>query len=112
MASTFPCVLLLRQKCRHTPDNLYNKGFIKQLATQGKGVERISYVCVDVAPVNNKSDGPGLRKDIEDGTSGRQKEFQGRARHRKICWGRCEEMDAWYLNTGNWPCGQSLRLYI
>jgi hypothetical protein len=21
-------------------------------------------------------------------------------------------MDAWYLNTGNWPCGQSLRLYI
>ena len=35
-------------------------------------VERISYVCVDVAPVNNKSDGLWLRQEIGGGTSGRR----------------------------------------
>lgn len=47
-------------------------------------VERISYVCVDVAPVNNKSDGQWPRHEIRGGTSGRQREFWDRAMHRNI----------------------------
>jgi hypothetical protein len=35
-------------------------------------VERIAYVCMDVAPVNNKSDGLCLRQEIECGTPGRR----------------------------------------
>lgn len=29
--------------------------------------------------------------------------FWDRARRGRICPGRCEEMDVWYLNTGNQP---------
>lgn len=42
-------------------------------------VERISYVCVDVASVNNKSDGLWHRHEIRGGASGRQREFWDRA---------------------------------
>ena len=35
-------------------------------------MERIAYVCMDVAPVNNKSEGLCLRQEIECGTPGRR----------------------------------------
>ena len=50
----------------------------KITAWMGTGGERISYVCMDVAPVNNKSDGLCLRQEIEGWTSGRQNEFWNR----------------------------------
>jgi hypothetical protein len=43
-------------------------------------VERISCVCMDLTPVDNKS-GLQLRQEIRGGTSGRQKGFWDRARH-------------------------------
>jgi hypothetical protein len=38
-------------------------------------VERIPYVCLDAAPVSNKSDGLWLRQEIGGRRSGRQKGF-------------------------------------
>lgn len=60
---------------------------------------------MDVAPVNNKSDGPWLRQEIGGGTTGREKEFWDRAR-KEIGPERCEETDTRYLSTGNQPCGR------
>jgi hypothetical protein len=34
-----------------------------------------------------------------------ENEFWLRAMHGKICW-RSEEMEAWYLSTGNQACGR------
>ena len=61
---------------------------------------------MDVAPVNNKSDGLWLWQGLEGGTSGRQKEFWDRARHGKSSTESCEEKDTWYLSTGNQTCGR------
>jgi len=47
-------------------------------------IERKLYVYINVAPVNNKSDGLWLRQDIEGGTSGKQKEFHDKARSRRF----------------------------
>jgi hypothetical protein len=44
-------------------------------------VEGLSNVCMDVAPVNNKSDSLWLRQEIGGGTSRKQKGVWDRARH-------------------------------
>ena len=36
-------------------------------------IERISYLCINVAPVNNKSNGLWLRQEIGGETSGRER---------------------------------------
>ena len=43
-------------------------------------VEKMSCVCMNVAPVNNKTDGLCLSKELEGGTSYRQKGFWDRAK--------------------------------
>jgi hypothetical protein len=55
--------------------------------------ERISYVCRDVVPSNNKSDGLWLRAEIGAGISRRQKGFGDRAKHGRFVQGRCDERD-------------------
>ena len=64
-------------------------------------VERISYVCMVAAPVNNKSDGLWLRQEIGGGTSVGN---SGRARHRRFTVMRGR--DTWYLSTGNQTHGR------
>ena len=39
-----------------------------------KSIERIPYVCMDVAPVNNKSDGLWSWQEIGGGTSRKRKD--------------------------------------
>jgi hypothetical protein len=51
-----------------------------------------------------KAYGLWLRQEI-GGTSGREKAFWDRARW-EIYQGGCEEMDTWYLSTGNQPAGR------
>jgi hypothetical protein len=60
----------------------------------------MSYVYMDVVPVNITSDGLWLKQKTGGRTSGRQKEFWDRARW-EIGPGRYDTMDPWYLNTGN-----------
>jgi hypothetical protein len=69
------------------------------------GIERISYVCMDVAPVNSKSDGLWLRREIEGGPS-RGRKNSGIEPGRRYARGRCEEMSTGYLSTGNQPHGR------
>ena len=71
-------------------------------------VQRISSVCVNVAPVNNKSDGLWIKQAIRDGDeiSGRQKEFWDSVRDRRITWGICEETYTWYLSIHTMPNGK------
>jgi hypothetical protein len=45
----------------------------------------------------------GMKK--RGGTSGRQKGFWENARHRRFSWE--DVKNAWYLNTGNQPCGKT-----
>lgn len=56
------------------------------------------------SPVNNKSDGLQVKQEIGV-TPEKSKEFWDRAR-----WGihpkRREEIDSWYLSTGNQPHGR------
>jgi hypothetical protein len=59
---------------------------------------------MDAPPVNEKAYGLGLRQETDSGASRRKKELWDRARHEKICPGRCE--DTWNLNTGNQPRGK------
>jgi hypothetical protein len=49
-------------------------------------VERISCVCMNMAPVNNKSDGLWLKQEMRGGTSERQKEFWESAQHKRFAW--------------------------
>ena len=51
-----------------------------------QATERISCVCMDVAPVNNKSDGLWLKQEMRGGTSERQKEFWESAQHKRFAW--------------------------
>ena len=44
----------------------------------------ITCVCMNVAPVNNKSDSLWLRQEIRGKTSGRQKEFWDRVKNRRF----------------------------
>ena len=60
---------------------------------------------MNVAPVNNKSDGLWLRQEIGGGTS-RWRENSGIQPGRRVHQGRCEEPDVWYLSIGNQPCGR------
>jgi len=60
-------------------------------------VERFSYVCMGMVPVNNKSDGSWLRQEIGGGTSGRQKRFwvsAGRGFTLEV-----NKTEEWYLTT-------------
>ena len=59
---------------------------------------------MDVAPVNNKSDGLWLRQERGSGTPGGSKAYgivpDG------ICLRRIDETDNWYLSKGNQPQGR------
>lgn len=50
--------------------------------------------------LKKKSAGLWLRQEIGSGTSGRR-ENSGIEAYGRFAWGRCEEMDAWYLNRGH-----------
>ena len=60
---------------------------------------------MDTSPVNSKNLWPTGKGRIEDGTSGRQKGFWDRARQGRFSWE--DVKNAWYLNTGNQPCGKT-----
>jgi hypothetical protein len=68
----------------------------KITAWMGTGGERISYVCMDVAPVKNKTDGLWLRKKIGGRSSRRQKEFWESTRHGRFAQ---EVVMRWTLGT-------------
>jgi hypothetical protein len=53
--------------------------------SEGNSAENISYVCMDVAPLNNKFDGLWLMWGIGGGTMGRQEELWDRGRHGENC---------------------------
>jgi hypothetical protein len=57
------------------------------------GLERISYISLGVALVNNKSSDLWLRQEIGSGTSGRRENSRA-VSGRKFAWRRCEETDA------------------
>lgn len=61
-------------------------------------------VCIDVAPINNKSGGLWLRWKIEDGASRRRKNSR-REIGVESSPRRWEEVDIWHLNTGHQPHG-------
>jgi hypothetical protein len=71
---------------------------------QGSNGKKTSYVLYGCITCQLKS--LWLRQEIEGETSGRQNEFWDRTR---ICSGRCEETDAWYLSTGKQLHG---RIYV
>lgn len=64
-----------------------------------------TYVSMHLAPVNNNYDDLWLRQEIGSGTSGRR-ENSGLGPGRRFAWGRCEEMDMWYLSTGDQAHGR------
>jgi hypothetical protein len=67
-------------------------------------VERISYVCMDVATVKMYSQ--YLRQEIKGGASGSGGGGNfGIERDGRFALGRCEETDACHLSTGDQPCG-------
>ena len=68
-------------------------------------VQKISYICMDVAPVSNKSDGLRLRQEI-CGISGRQKGFYDSVRYRRLALEDVSSTNVWCLSMGNQPCGR------
>jgi hypothetical protein len=62
-------------------------------------LERISYVCIDVALANNKPDNLWFRKEIVGRASKRQKGFWNRSRHEKDV----KSTYTWCLSTGSQP---------
>jgi hypothetical protein len=62
-------------KTHHCGWNSPQAGVLHCMKGESQLVERIPYVCLDAAPVSNKSDGLWLRQEIGGRRSGRQKGF-------------------------------------
>lgn len=58
----------------------------KRQSQEIEDVEKISRLCMDVAPANNKFNGLQLRQEIGGGTLCRQRGFWDTARHGRLAW--------------------------
>ena len=80
-------------------------GSLSTLLLKQSFVGRISYVYMEVAPVNNKSGGLWVSQEIGGRTSRRKKEF-GDTASQEIHLERCEEMHTQYLSAGKQTRGK------